>query len=219
MKTESTKIMVVEPYPPLAKVMIASINKAVDLEVIAQAHNETETLKLLENIHNQINVILLPTYLPKSKPYILKHYESVRIKYPNLKIIIHSMYRVGIHIHQIVISNIQGYVFTHCRSKELVKAIREVNKGGSYLGKEVKAYYEDFKRYMKVKEDFKPFVTAFEKMILEFRALGKSLTEISILEDWPEEKLQIHWDNVIRKFGTDQPALILQTIKDQQEGL
>lgn len=216
MKTKSIKIMVVEPYPPLAEALIASINKAMDLEVIAQAHSETQTLKLLESIHNQIHVILLPTYLPKSKPYVLKHYKSIRIKYPNLKIIMHSMYRVGTHIHQIVISNIQGYVFTHCRSKELIKAIREVNKGRKYLATEVKAYYEDFKRYMKVKEDFKPFVTAFEKMILEFRVLGKSLAEISILKDWPEEKLQIHWDNVIRKFGTDQPALILQTIKDQQ---
>lgn len=102
--------------------------------LVGCVENGLELLDFLKN--NTVDIILLDINMSEvggveASNIILK-------KYPNIKIIIVSMYKKASIIHTLLEMGIHGYVLKDSGGKELIKAIRTVENGEKYFDLEVK---------------------------------------------------------------------------------
>ncbi|MFP4622301.1 MAG: response regulator [Bacteroidales bacterium] len=105
-----------------------AIDRESDMEVVGEAANANETLKMLLQL--KCDVLVLDISLPgKSGLELIKDLE---IRFPSVKILVMSIHpedRYGIRVLK---SSASGYISKDSSSNEIIKAIRMVSRGKRY---------------------------------------------------------------------------------------
>ncbi len=107
------------------KQIIADVS---DMQVIHEAANGDEALTI---INKDVDVILLDISMPGKN--ILDLIKSIKAGYPNLPILILSMYPEEQYAQQMLRYGANGYLNKDSAPEELVIAIRKVANGGQFL--------------------------------------------------------------------------------------
>jgi DNA-binding NarL/FixJ family response regulator len=122
------KIIITDDHYLIREGFKKSISKEPDMEVVGEAANASETLKLL--MTTNCDILVLDISLPgKSGIDLIKDLEEL---HPEIKILIMSIHpeeRYGMRVLQ---SNASGYIEKDSSPEELIKAIRLISKGKRY---------------------------------------------------------------------------------------
>ncbi len=109
---------------------IASIVKAEsDMEVIGQTPTGKGVFTFLEQ--HQVDLILLDMNLLDMTGIEVS--QTLTVNYPNLKILVISMFNQESYITEILKYGVSGYILKNTDKTELLRAIRTVAKGGTYF--------------------------------------------------------------------------------------
>ena len=104
-----------------------------DMEVVGTALSGQHLLQQLPGL--ELDILLLDVYLPDMlEEELLLRIRALR---PDLKIIYLTLLRGTRYIHKLFKHNIQGYMLKNASIGELIKALQEVQDGGSYFSKEI----------------------------------------------------------------------------------
>lgn len=123
------KVFLVEEHQIVRKGIRAILDKETSIEVVGEAGNGREALTL---IRKQIpDIALMAIRMPEMNGVVATH--KIRRDQPKVKIIALSC----VDDHKVVISMLKagaaGYVLKTCNTDELVKAIRSVYEGHTYI--------------------------------------------------------------------------------------
>ncbi|SNT19421.1 two component transcriptional regulator, LuxR family [Ekhidna lutea] len=170
-----------------------------DFEVVAQAGNGVEVLNLLEK--NIVDIVVLDINMPEMDG--IKCAKKIKSLYPQVKVIILTMYAQKSFVEEIVKIGIDGCLLKNNTGKELSDAIARVHSG--------KSYYDQIQNFSKDDSEEKEYPLS-EREIEIIRKLGDGLTSSQIADTLfiSEHTVKTHRKNILKKLDLHSSSELIQ---------
>ena len=180
-----------------------------DLDIVGDAANGGEAVEKVTELRPDI--VLMDIGMPG-----LSSFEATRqIKKarPDTKVLFLTMYDDEDYLVQCMEVGASGYVLKDSPAQQLLAAIRDVYRGGSYLSpRMLSQLVDDFRSRIKTAHRQPRFATLTprEKEILKFLAEGDSVKEIAAGLNLSVKTVEAHKFNLMRKLDIHNKAHLVQ---------
>lgn len=188
------------------------------IEVIQNNYDAEKVEDLLSR--NRVDVLILDLQLETHKgKKVLNGYdicEAILSKYPDIKVIAHSMYDNVESVNKIFGKGAVGFVSKKSGHEELVKGIKIVYEGKRFICKEIIKKTKNPANFISQAEEVlkainEPF-TKSEKSVLEKIAKGFSTKQIAQQLDISEKTVETHRKHLFDKTGVKNVAELIAYI-------
>ena len=180
-----------------------------DLDIVGEAANGAEAVEKVNELRPDL--VLMDIGMPG-----LSSFEATRqIKKarPDTKVLFLTMYDDEDYLVQCMEVGASGYVLKDSPAPQLLAAIRDVYRGGSYLSpRMLSQLVDDFRTRIKSAHRQPRFatLTAREKEILKLLAEGQSVKEIASGLNLSVKTVEAHKFNLMRKLDIHNKAHLVQ---------
>ncbi len=192
----SVRLLIADDHE-IVRLGLAKLLAGTDIEIVAQAANGKECLKLAEK--HKPDVILLDVRMPDGDG--LETLEKLRQKVPNSKVVMFSTYDYSTYIAHAVALGASDYVLKGSSRQAIIDTILRAAAGQS------PSYAGEFDRLAKtmssreVVDDDQVQLTRRETQVLRHMALGLSNKDIGRSLEISVETVKEHVQNVMRKLA------------------
>ena len=174
------------------------------LEVVGEASNGAEAVRLAEKLHPQ--VIVMDCQLPE-----LTGVAATRIilrSHPETAILMLSMHSEDTLVRQALDAGARGYVLKNANDLDLASAIKNVAAGKSVIDPQLQ-------RAEALKGERDAALTARELEVLQHIVAGKSNKEIASELDLSVNTVSVHRANIMDRLGIHKTAeLVVYAIRN-----
>jgi DNA-binding NarL/FixJ family response regulator len=180
-----------------------------DLEVVGEAANAFESVTAARQLRP--DVVLMDIGMNGMSSF--EATRQIRKERLETKVVFLSMYDDEDYLAECVEIGASGYVLKDSPADQLVTAIREVNRGGSYLSPRLLTRLVDGFRvqgHNAVRQPRFGTLTKREREILKMLAEGRSVKEISTGFDLSVKTVEAHKFNLMRKLDIHNKAQLVQ---------
>jgi len=180
-----------------------------DLEVVGEAGNAMESVAAAKQLRP--DVVLMDIGMAGMSSF--EATRQIRKERTDTKIVFLSMYDDEDYLAECVEIGANGYVLKDSPADQLVTAIREVHRGGSYLSPRLLTRLVDGFREQGNKAVRQPrfgTLTKREREILKMLAEGRSVKEIASEFDLSVKTVEAHKFNLMRKLDIHNKAQLVQ---------
>jgi two-component system response regulator NreC len=180
-----------------------------DMEVVGEASNGADAVT--RAAETRPDVVLMDIGMTG-----LSSFEAIRqIKRnrPETKVLFLTMYDDEDYLVECMEVGAGGYVLKDSPAAQLISAIRDVNRGGSYLSpRMLSQLVDDFRSRIKSAHRLPRFatLTAREKEVLKVLAEGSSVKEIANSLKLSVKTVEAHKFNLMRKLDIHNKAQLVQ---------
>jgi len=181
-----------------------------DMEVVGEAAGGMDAVAMAHELRP--DVVLMDIGMPG-----LSSFEATRLirkERPDTKVVFLSMYDDEDYLAECMDIGGSGYVLKDSPAEQLVTAIREVSRGGSYLSPRLLTrLVDDFRMQGRGGPARQPrfgTLTKREREILKMLAEGKSVKEIAGSFELSVKTVEAHKFNLMRKLDIHNKAQLVQ---------
>ncbi len=192
------KVLIVEDHPLLVEGLLNSFSKAEGVEVLSTAATGEACLKELKL--NPVDIILMDLRLPDMMGAELA--KQIFENIPDAKIIVLTTHQQKFYIQTMIDLGVKGYLLKSVNFDEILKAIIEVNEGGTYFCREVA-------QQLKEEEYNRIFITKRESEVLKLIAAGLTNQDIANKLFISPLTVDSHRKNLILKFEAKNTASLV----------
>lgn len=212
---EKLKVAYIEDHKSVKEGINFLLSKHPGIEIVEDEFDPSYLDHFITTHNVSIIILDLQLYTVK-QPGLLNGYEIcgiIRQKYPNVKIIAHSMYDHVDSVNAIFGKGALGFVSKKSGCPELINAIEQVAEGRRYICPEIAAKSKNATSFLKQREDVlkgteEPF-TKTEKQILEKIARGFSTKEIAQQFEVSEKTIETHRKHLFVKANVKNAAELI----------
>ena len=180
-----------------------------DIEVAGEAQDGQEAIAAIQGLAP--DVVLMDIGMPGLSSFeATRQIKKIR---PETKILFLTMYDDEDYLVECMEVGGSGYVLKDSPASQLLAAIRDVYRGGSYLSpKMLSQLVDDFRSRIKTTHRQPRFATLTprEKEILKFLAEGQSVKEIATHLNLSVKTVEAHKFNLMRKLDIHNKAQLVQ---------
>lgn len=197
--TDKIQILLAEDHQTVREGIKMIINAEEDMIVIGEAGNGREIIRLAEKLSP--DVILMDISMPELNGLVAT--AKLKRTQPEIKILTLTRHTDNAYLQELLQAGVNGYLLKQSASTELLRAIRAVSNGGSYLdpeitGKVLAGYAEN---KIKLRGEIRgEKLTERESEILRHIALGYSNREIAEKMDISIKTVEAHKANSLKKL-------------------
>lgn len=189
-----------------------------EIEMLGIANDGEELISILKR--QSPDLLILDLNMPERDG--LDVLDSIRDQYSDLKILALTMYDESKIVKSAFKSGVDGYVLKSSGKEELVKAIKEVLDGRTFLGKGVSLNSLVTKASRKSDDAYhfedkfikKSNLTKREFEILRLISLALSNKEIAKELFISDQTVSVHRKNIMRKLGVSNTAGLIKIAYD-----
>lgn len=206
------KVLLADDHTILRDGIRSLIEDEPDMEVIGEAEDGITVIKLAETL--QPDVILMDIAMPLLNG--LEATRQIRKNNPRAKILILTMHENEEYIRQVLAAGAMGYILKDAAARELLGAIRAVNKGEVVLSPAItRLIVTDYLRWGDLTaQDTSDGLTDRERQILQLIAEGYTNKQISEILTISVKTVQAHRLNLMKKLDLhDRGELIKYAIQ------
>ena len=180
-----------------------------DLEIAGEAKDAAEAVNLSRQ--SRPDVVLMDIGMTG-----MSSFEATRVirkERPETRVVFLSMYDDDEYLAECVSIGASGYILKECPAEQLLTAIREVHRGGSYLSPRLLTrLVDDFRTQGRepVRQPRFGTLTKREREILKMLAEGQSVKEIATAFDLSVKTVEAHKFNLMRKLDIHNKAQLVQ---------
>ena len=179
-----------------------------DIEVVGEAENGSQSVEKVAALN--ADVVLLDIGMPGLSSFeATRQIKKIR---PETKILFLTMYDDEDYLVECMEVGGHGYVLKDSPAPQLLAAIRDVYRGGSYLSpKMLSQLVGDFRSRFKTthRQPRVARLTPREKEILKFLAEGQSVKEIATQLNVSVKTVEAHKFNLMRKLDIHNKAQLV----------
>jgi DNA-binding NarL/FixJ family response regulator len=194
-----TRIVLGDDHPVVRKGLRAILEGEPDLEVVAEASDGLQTVRLVERL--KPDVLLVDLMMPGMNG--LEVARQVTTRSPGTRIVLLSMHATEGYVMEALRSGAAGYVLKDASADDLVQAIRTVVSGRRYLSpvlseRAVDAYAQKATEAGPAKHEM---LTGREREVLQLVAEGHTSSEIGARLALSPRTVETHRASLMRKLG------------------
>jgi DNA-binding NarL/FixJ family response regulator len=180
-----------------------------DMEVVGEAANAFDSVTMAGQMRPDI--VLMDIGMKGMSSF--EATRQIRKERPETRVVFLSMYDDEDYLAECVDIGASGYVLKDSPADQLMTAIREVHRGGSYLSPRLLTRLVDGFRVQGRNSVHQPrfgTLTKREREILKMLAEGKSVKEIATGFDLSVKTVEAHKFNLMRKLDIHNKAQLVQ---------
>ena len=166
-----------------------------DMDIAGEAANGREAVELAAQLHPDI--VVMDVAMPE-----LNGIEATRrllAADPHIRVIALSMHKDSVYVREILRAGARGYLLKDSGADDLVKAIRAVAGGESYLRPAVSnAVLDDYRKHVTNPVDL---LSSREREVLQMLAEGKTNKEIATLLNLSVYTVDAHRGRIMEKLN------------------
>ena len=174
----AVKILMVDDHKIVLEGLCALVNNEPDIEVIGQARDGREAIKMAHEL--KPDVIVMDVHMPGMDG--VDATRRIANDFPDIKIIALTMYPKKSFVTEMLSAGASGYILKDDAFTELVKAINTVMDGQAYLcPKAASALVDHYVRNHPQNIPANILLTNRQREVLKLLAEGKSTKEIALI--------------------------------------
>ncbi len=180
-----------------------------DFEVIAEVSNGSDAIAKAEELRP--DVVLMDIGMPGFSSF--EATRQIRKARPETKVLFLTMYDDEDYLIEGMEVGGNGYVLKDCPAAQLLAAIRDVHRGGSFLSpRMLSQLVDDFRSRIRTNNRLPRFatLTAREKEILKMLAEGQSVKEIAGVLNLSVKTVEAPKFNLMRTLDIHNKAQLVQ---------
>lgn len=127
------RVMIVDDHAMFIDGIKSLLRKEEHINVVSEANSAEEALVLLEK--EQLDLLITDISMPGMSGTELA--KIVKERYPDIKILVLTMYNDREIINEILLAEAEGYILKNTGKQELLKAIARITDGGTFYSNEV----------------------------------------------------------------------------------
>ncbi len=127
------KVLLADDHTALRKSLHTLLDMQPDLCVVGEATNGVDAVRQATQLSP--DVVVLDVIMPELNGFNAA--QMIRELFPNIPIVLYSLYVSAKHIEQALQAGADAYVLKESAGDELVEAIRTVYQGRNYLSQEI----------------------------------------------------------------------------------
>lgn len=195
------RVFIVDDHPMVQEGIRALLNNEKGIEVCGYAMTAQSCLGYFVN--NTADVILMDINLPDMSGIDLC--AAIKANYPGIMVLGLSTFNQGSYVNKMMDNGASGYVLKNAGKEELLEAIREVNKGKTYLSFEAGQAMRKDNLIAQI-----PIITRREKEILCLIADGYTNPEIAEKLFISPSTVDSHRKNLLAKLNMKNTASLIK---------
>ena len=185
------------------------ISTEADMEVVAEASNGGDAVERAEE--TRPDIILMDIGMPGLSSF--EATRQIKKNRPETKVLFLTMYDDEDYLVEGMEVGASGYVLKDSPAPQLVAAIRDAQRGGSYLSpRMLSQLVDDFRTRIKSATRMPRFatLTSREREVLKMLAEGNSVKEIACDLNLSVKTVEAHKFNLMRKLDIHNKAQLVQ---------
>ena len=204
----NVRILLADDHGIVRKGLRFLLEQQPDMEVVGEASDGREAIKLAEELTPSI--VIMDIAMPllngiEATAQMLK-------KNPQTGVIMLSMHSDEDYLVSALNAGAKGYLLKDSAEADLVRAIRAVAQGKPFFSPDIsKTMLEDYMRYLQQRnlQDSYDLLTDREKEVLQLLAEGKSNKEVATLLDVSVYTVETHRTHLMQKLDLHNTAEIV----------
>src|SRR5271169_5859111 len=204
-----TRIMLADDHTLFRQGIRTLISAEADMEVVGEASNGGDAVEKATELRP--DVVLMDVSMPGLSSF--EATRQIRKGRPETKVLFLTMYDDEDYLAECMEAGASGYLLKDSPSEQLVSAIGEVHRGGSFLSPRMLSHLvDDFRSRVRSATRQPRFntLTRRELEILKFLAEGNSVKEIACTLDLSVKTIEAHKFNLMRKLDIHNKAQLVQ---------
>ena len=194
------RIVLVDDHSLVLEGISARLSEEENFEIVGQACNGLEALSVVKE--TQPDVVLMDVSMPVMDG--IEAMERMAQDYPNIRVLILSMHDNQEYIMRLMRLGASGYVLKDVPSRELVRAVRTVYSGSTYISSRASKLL--FRDRAVEQAQTKSILTKREITVLTMLAEGLCNKEIAHFLELSVRTVEAHRQNIKSKLGIHTPA-------------
>lgn len=204
----SIRILIAEDHQTVREGIKLLVNTQPDMEIVGEADDGHRAIELAGELDP--DVIVMDISMPGLNG--LKATKILRSKSPDLRIVTLTRHTDDGYLRQLISAGANGYVLKQSAPTELLKAIRVVAGGDSFIDPSLtERLMDSFSgRADTIREGVHGELTRREEEVIKLMALGYSNKEVAARLDLSVKTVESHRANAMRKLGMSSRIDIVQ---------
>lgn len=196
------KIVIADHHPVTRKGISCILKKDENFSVVGKANNGAELYKTLEEL--KPDILIMEIDMPQING--INALRNIKQKFPEVRVLIFSTHPEEIYALRSIKSGAAGYVPKSASPKILLKALRQIRKGGIFLNEELTSTFTSrnvgetsaISRYKKL--------SAREIEVLNLLSSGKRNKDIAAALSINEKTVSTYKTRLLKKLKVDNLA-------------
>jgi two-component system, NarL family, response regulator NreC len=204
-----TRILLVDDHTLFRQGIRTLIAVETDMDIVGEAGSGSEAVERCSELRP--DVVLMDIGMPGLSSF--EATRQIKRNRPETKVLFLTMYDDPDYLVEGMEVGASGYVLKDSPAKQLVAAIRDVCRGGSYLSPRMLSHLVDnFRTRNKSLSDLSRFaaLTTREREVLKMLAEGKSVKEIACDLNISVKTAEAHKFHLMRKLDIHNKAKLVQ---------
>lgn len=182
------RILVADDHFVVRMGLIALVNTEPDMEVVGEAADGCQAVKLFEKLNPDL--VLMDLRMPVEDGIAAT--KEIRSKHPNARVLMLTTYDGDTDIHRAIQAGAQGYVLKNSTGDKLIPALRAVAAGQKWIPKEIATRLASRNLFEEL--------TPRELQVLQQMAKGLANKEIGDVLKITEHTVKDHLKNILGKL-------------------
>ena len=199
-KASAKKIFIVEDHPIFREGLQQMISLESDLMVCGEADNATSALELIPSL--QLDLVLVDLTLPgKSGLQLIKDLRALGLP---IKMLVVSMHDEALYADRVLRAGGDGYIMKQEDPEEIIRAIKDVLAGHTYVSEEVMASLRPASvRATETSKSSIDQLTDMEVELLELLGHGHSNQQMAAKLDLSVQAVRSHCARMTKKLNLE----------------
>jgi len=188
------------------------LEMAGDIEVLGEAANGAEVLRMIENGTGEPDIVLLDIRMPEMDG--LETARRIRVRHPNVGIIILTAYDDRQFVVEAVRAGARGYVLKARDAEHLIQTVRLVAGGNMVIDPQLVVALAEELSAANERDRKAETLTAREIEVLQLLAFGHTNKDIAEQLFISPDTVKTHLEHIFEKLGTsDRTAAVAEALR------
>jgi DNA-binding NarL/FixJ family response regulator len=203
-----TRIFIVDDHPAIREALTSAINSKIDMRVTGESATAKKALRRMDR--HAPDVVVVDISLEDA--HGLDLVEEVRSRFPEVRIVVYSMYEESVYAERAIRAGASGYVMKSQPSERVVEAIQSVSEGDVYLSQRMSSRIlskvirqQDYSFSSATEQLTDREMTVFEKL-----GRGESVRDIAEELDLSRKTIETYRRRAKEKLGFETVDELLQ---------
>jgi len=197
---QAIRIVLVDDHPLVLEGICARLSEEPNIDVVGYAHDGEKGLAVIKK--QRPDVVLMDVSMPIMDGIVAM--EHLARDMPEVRVLILSMHDDQEYIMRLMRLGASGYVLKDVASEELLRAIRTVHSGNTFISS--RASERLFKNVQTTKAPLKTILTKRETTVVTMIAEGQGNKEIARFLEISVRTVETHRQNIKGKLDIHTPA-------------